>query len=359
MDVLTRAKELIEAARQGEEDDTLRPRQDALLHAWETGSEAGQADAVAAMSAAIEDPSIDPGSGAVLAITAGALVEGGADTSIVGTALLERLPAILTMAKRFQDACVADLSADADEDDESAVEIFDHMVPLEHVRTHARDDVEGALAWQGLDRWALPTIACLTRDPKLRGVARSRPQLRRLAYETQGYNGFLTMALDILDDETLVVLHPASAQGYEVTISGVAVNFDLHVLLADLLIREEPDGLPGQRPNPIAVRNILGQDVQGDLTVVGPWNLHDWRALQSDGTLAEDSDFWIWNEGRPADIPTFEGQRVVLIGPPPYSRSWHGQRTFGGLCPDVTLRRTLDASAVRAWMAKLSSAPRS
>jgi len=333
MDALTRANALIDAARSGEEDDTLRPRQDALLEAWDASAE-GRTEAVAAMSRAIVDSSIDPGSGAVLAITAGALVEGGADTMAIGSALLERLPAVLGMAKRFRDRCLDSLAEDADEDDESAVEMSERLVPLEHVRHHAREDVEGALAWQGIDRWALPTIACLTRDPTLRSLARSRPQLRQLAYDTVGYRGFLTMALDILDDECLIVLHPATAQGFEITISGIAVNFDLHLLLADLLIRDG-DGLPGERPNPIAVRNVLGEDVQGDLTCVGPWNLHDWRALQTDGSLAEESDFWIWNEGRPADIPTFEGQRVVLIGPPPYSRSWHGQRTFGGLRPTL------------------------
>ncbi len=358
MDVLERANALIEAARNGEEDDTLRPRQEALLGAWDTSADEGRTEVVAAMSRAIEDPSIDPGSGALLAITAGAMVESGADTMAIGSALLGRIPAVLGMAKRFQDRCLDCLAEDADEDDESAVEMLERRVPLEHVRHHAREDVEGALAWQGLDRWALPTIACLTRDPTLRSLARDRPQLRQLAYETLGYSGFLTMALDILDDETLLVLHPATEQGFEVTISGIAVNFDLHLLLADLLIRDGSDGIPGERPNAIAVRNVLGEDVRGDLTCVGPWNLHDWRALQADGSLIEESDFWIWNEGRPADIPAFEGQRVVLISPPPYSRSWHGQRTFGGLCPELSVRRTLDEATVRAWMTKLASAPR-
>ncbi len=87
------------------------------------------------------------------------------------------------------------------------------------------------------------------------------------------------------------------------------------------------------------------------------------RSGEEDDTLRPRQDALLaaWDtsaEGRPADIPTFEGQRVVLIGPPPYSRSWYGQRTFGGLRPALSVSRTLEVAAVRAWMTTLASAPR-
>ena len=53
--------------------------------------------------------------------------------------------------------------------------------------------------------------------------------------------------------------------------------------------------------------------------------------------LMTGSAYWIWNEGVPADIPTFEGTRVVLLGPPPYERSWNSVRRFPDLAVDLHL----------------------
>ncbi len=60
--------------------------------------------------------------------------------------------------------------------------------------------------------------------------------------------------LQILDNEELIVLHPALRRGYRVRISGIGDNFQLHTLLADALIGDPAQGwLPGERPDPVVV----------------------------------------------------------------------------------------------------------
>jgi len=96
-------------------------------------------------------------------------------------------------------------------------------------------------------------------------------------------------------------------------------------------------------------------------TLTGAFNLWNWTGLQADGTLPKPgsaSDHWIWNEGVPADIVPFEGQRVVILGPPPYSRSWRGGLIFNGMIPELVVTEKLTKDEVRSWFRKLAAAPK-
>ena len=89
----------------------------------------------------------------------------------------------------------------------------------------------------------------------------------------------------------------------------------------------------------------------------------NWTGLQPDGTLidglAQDAaDHWIWNEGCPADIVPFEGRRIVLLGPSPYSRHWRAGRQFSGMTGELEVERTLPAADVKAWLTRLRSTNR-
>ncbi len=295
----------------------------------------------------------------VAAITAGAFVELGGDTRVLGEVLIAHLPEVLGPAGRFVKACQKALPDDYEPgEDTQMLSVGDEMVPLELVRQVGAGDFEGGVAWQALDYWALPCIACLTRDQGLRDLARRTPQVRNLAFEAVGYRGFLTTALDLLDDEVLLVLHPSTQQGYEVRISGVATNFDLQVLLADALVKDEtsgPDGgIAGRRPTAAVVRATRGEATE-PAPCEGHWNVYDGRALAS-GSLPDPvpSELWIWNEGRPSDIPEVEGRRVVVLAAPSYSRTWTAQPIFNGLAPQLSLDRTLSEAEVRGWLGRLT-----
>ncbi len=60
---------------------------------------------------------------------------------------------------------------------------------------------------------------------------------------------------------------------------------------------------------------------------------------------------WIWNEGRPADIPRLGGERVVVLDPPPYLRSWTAGRAYPLMRPSVDVQRVLAAGEAERWLA--------
>jgi hypothetical protein len=70
------------------------------------------------------------------------------------------------------------------------------------------------------------------------------------------------------------------------------------------------------------------------------------------------TDHFIWNEGVPADILPFEGTRMVLIGPAPFSRSWNGGRPFHGMRASLEVVEALEPTAVQEWVGRITTAVR-
>ena len=68
------------------------------------------------------------------------------------------------------------------------------------------------------------------------------------------------------------------------------------------------------------------------------------------------SALWIWGEGEPRDVPQFGDERVVVVGPPSYERSWGLGQVFSALRPRVEVVDELDADAVEAWLARAQQA---
>src|SRR5262249_45321629 len=137
------------------------------------------------------------------------------------------------------------------------------------------------------------------------------------------HRSFLATILQVLDEESLLVLHVEQKKGFDVRISGIADNFQLHTLLAGAIIGPPPKGwVQGEAPSPRAVAESRDGpiDPRGGDAVAGAFNLCNWTALQPDGSLPKGQGkdaaaHWIWNEGCPADIVPFEGRRIVLLGP--------------------------------------------
>jgi hypothetical protein len=110
---------------------------------------------------------------------------------------------------------------------------------------------------------------------------------------------------------SVTILHPSTSHGFAVTLNGLHDNFDLH----DLIVEHLTGATDGLIPRAQPVRRGYGV-----------FNLWNWTAAQPDGTLSADAmstDHWIWNEGTPTDIREHNGQRIVLLGPPPYPRAWN------------------------------------
>lgn len=149
----------------------------------------------------------------------------------------------------------------------------------------------------------------------------------------------------VLDDEPLVVLHRASGRGYQVTISGIADNFQLHTLLAATLIGDAAHGfLDGEPPTDAMVASATeGEDLTPEGGIVGQFNLVDYAGK------------WIFNEGRPADIPALDGQRVIVLDPPPYPRTWNAGRAYPLMKPAITIDRMLDPEESAGWLSRVAA----
>jgi hypothetical protein len=198
-----------------------------------------------------------------------------------------------------------------------------------------------AEAWFTGDGWVQPVLYLSQR----KDVRASLPQRARLLAATEAVAEQVNTAhwllglLLVLDDEALIVLHRATGRGYRVTISGIGDNFQLHTLLAVNLIGDESRGMiPGKPPTP--AETAAASD--GDLTPPG--------GIKGNFNLVDAYGKWIWNEGRPADIPHLEGTRVVVIDPPPYGRSWNAGRAYPLMRPAVTVDEILPAAEAARWL---------
>lgn len=57
-------------------------------------------------------------------------------------------------------------------------------------------------------------------------------------------------------------------------------------------------------------------------------------------------------------MPPFEGRRVILLGPPSYSRTRRAQRLFSKLPARLEVERVLAKAEVYEWMKRLAVASR-
>lgn len=346
-----------------------------------------------------------------VAITAGTLVENGADAAPLARVLLEKIPEVLRAARRYADLCLADprtpaageddesldededsidddevLADDLDEgeedwseeeaedwteedwseDDEDSDELeeggegeithVDQRPILREVfRDHLAEDRGGAAALAYLGSWTLPAIAAWTRDRDCLWRASQNEELVGLAermFDSEAH--WLRHLLGAQLDARWLVLCPLESRGFEVAVDGVVSNFDLHALLAAALI---PLGIPGESNPPEITDYLSGRGPAPQQNhVVGSWNLYDHRAAGHD--LRDGSrvpqKYWVWGEGIPNDVPTSDGRRILVVGPAAYVRTWGVGRTFSDLDARVEVLGELDADSYRRTLESLT-----
>lgn len=189
---------------------------------------------------------------------------------------------------------------------------------------------------------------------------------RRIARSTGGLvDGLHILAADhaaardladllvVQDDTIFLVLHPATRAGFRVGVEGLETNFQLHVLLGDLLA----DELGAERPDPRVVAVYRGTAVPGaELVGTASFGMHAGGGLQPDGRVPEGiggCDHWLWGASSPATIPYAEGERVILLGPPPFRMTWEVERRFPALCAGARIVERLDRATVQEWLMRL------
>lgn len=281
----------------------------------------------------------------LLASAAGFCVESGADAAACAEPVLGGVHRDLLDALEFARRWTAVGGAE-DELPEPDGKIIDDAL-LARLGDDAHEATRLALAWCSVEEWQPPALAVLCRSADVRHLHASTllPTCRELAALERHDLKCLTYALAVLDDEPLMVLHRPTGSGFEVRISGIGDNFQLHTLLAHVLVGG--GHVPGTAPSAESVRLATDPEPAGGRTeavATGAFEL-----LAPDGKR-------IWNEGLPADIPVVEGYRLLVLDEPLYRRSWNADRFFPHLPGTAKLTRVLSDDEARTWLARTSSA---
>lgn len=284
------------------------------------------------------------GMGGDLAQLAGSMADYGTDPAVVFPVLVGRATEAMEQAARFQQLHGEAFAEVPDADDPAQIEAtLERFVGGAAKRGMTEQDASMLVqAWFCGGQWVQPVLYLSQRKDvrtmppeRSRLIAAIEPMRERI-----GIANWLYGLLQVLDDEPLIVLHRASGRGFRVTISGIGDNFQLHTLLAAALIGDEAQGmLPGERPSDAEIAAASdGENLEPSGGIRGNFNLVD--------AYGE----WIWNEGRPADIPVLEGMRVVVIDPPPYERTWNAGRVYPLMPPTLTVHGPLPADEAARWL---------
>lgn len=264
-------------------------------------------------------PDVPPGPRGTIAVMVGACVERGADpvpcAPYVFAELAETLAAVGEFCERWAETGGGDFPDPEGGEPDPA--LFDRVGP------------EQALAWLTLPQWEMASVAMLSHAAVRTALdAALRERLLRAvgaATEASGHSfKCLTYALLVLD-EPLIVLHRPTGTGYALSMGGIGDNFQLHTLLADVLVGG--GHVPGRAPS--AQEAAVCRDQPGQVHTTGSFN------------LVTPTGEWVWNEGTPSDIPVVDGVRLLVLDPPPYERSWPSGRFFPNMTGDLVLERVL------------------
>jgi hypothetical protein len=217
-------------------------------------------------------------------------------------------------------------------------------------------------------RW-FEVIELCSVDPAARAaLADLQPRAAELEDECDGA-GWIAVMLRVLHEAPFVAIEWGTRLGLAGRMSGISENFQLHTLLMDefpqrgLRRKRLRSGNPSapwrtrRRVSPEIAANARGEGPQTHGgQILGAWNLYTYKAVRN-GALPDSSDqsmwpTWIWNEGTPAEIPELDGQRLIILAPPPYERGWSAQRTFARM-PASLDAHPLSRKEVDEWFAKL------
>ncbi|MFF4368321.1 hypothetical protein [Streptomyces sp. NPDC001594] len=272
---------------------------------------------------------VPPGPRAVVAVLIGACVERGADPLACAPAVFavagDAFGQAAVFCERWAEGGRGGLPGHEGEGLEEA--------------DFERIGFEPVMAWQALPQFEMACVAMLN-SPRVRREVPGRQELAAAVARVAELSGepfkCLAYALAVLDDEPLVALDRATGAGFALRASGIGDNFQLHTLLADALIGR---GLvEGRAPSAEAV--ACCRDQPGMVPTTGSFDL-----VGADGE-------WIWNEGKPADIPVVDGVRLVVLDPPAYQRSWPAGRFFPGMTGELVYDRALTPAESAALLAR-------
>jgi hypothetical protein len=168
----------------------------------------------------------------------------------------------------------------------------------------------------------------------------------------------LQVLLQLLENEPLVVIDMAQRRGFLGSFGGVVDNQHLLTLLLDTYVQQLVFGKPLVSYDVAQCAQGLGPCRVSDNAVQGAWNVYTYRAVNEKQMLPEARDLkankhWVWPDKTPDQIPTLDGFRVLLLGPPSYPRVWSFERKFRHVRAGIKVDRELTKLDLRAWLDRI------
>ena len=342
----------LEAAVAGQDPADFEAACQSLQHVLGNGRPGELVDVGARLTALL--PVVPPWPRAYVAVMVGACVEGGADPVACSEPILnglrEALTGALLFAERWERAGGGKELPQPESDDDPDRDDPDRAVELLGGQ-HAPDALRAVTGWWTLHLWELAAVAVLSHTG-VRTAAATSGVLAELLRLADGYAGVghelkcLTYAAKTMQDEELLVLDRPTGTGYLVRMSGLTDNFQLHTLLAHVLVGG--GHLKGEAPSAAAVAACRNADIAPEQRphTVGAFNL-----VSPDGS-------WIWNEGTPSDIPVLDGVRTLVLDRAPYRRGWPAGRFIPGIEGELTLVRVLSPQESSTALSKVAEPKR-
>lgn len=269
-------------------------------------------------------------------------------------------------------------------------------------------DVDGYLAWRSLGKLFPTVINVCSYDKEARRDALSRTSMRDDVRKLQGASSdihHLHTFLEMMNEETLIVLHPQRRQGFEVVVHGICHMQELQPVL-EATLHGDPNGgwLDAPRQSQAVLDCFQGKGpMQTDLVTTNNWSYFSWPALCEDGrvlgrthlevnildqdvpvqsvlhdvdapesfggehqeraleqplleTLEHDiapNRFWVETNSTPHDFLPFDGKRVVLMTNPISRVQWRAFRSYPYLAGEMEVKRIFTPEEVESWLERL------
>ncbi|WP_017586561.1 hypothetical protein [Nocardiopsis ganjiahuensis] len=287
-----------------------------------------------------------PGIIADLSVVAGALVEMGTDPGPAGIEILHRLRTMGKGAIVFLRAW--ERTGGGTPPDPDAVTADAEARVAADLGT---DAPAATMCWWTIRRHGLAAKTMLSessvrahirRDPSLHAeLVAIANQLSDLLTEFDQVRALLRMA----EATSALVMDRASGRAFRVLFDGIGDNFQLHTLLADALIGPNGQGLPGDAPDPRWTASFRDSPVDPAAHTVWGW----WNMVAHDGA-------WVWNEGVPAEIPTIDGEHVLVLDEQPYPRSWNAGRRHAHVRGWLEVESELSEDEAALWWKRVAPA---
>ncbi len=223
-------------------------------------------------------------------------------------------------------------------------------------------------AWVGIGMLSLGLMSRISSSRPLRDILRSADKIAERCSRLDNYCdtvGFVPHILNMVEEETVLLLSPATGNGVEVSLREIDSNNLFFTLVQFVLYHEEL--LKPLGAQPFTYREIVERIARHEPVADEEWpeqlyesdcfGYYTYPALQPDGSYNEMGA--VWGEGTLDEVPKLDGRYVILLTKPSIQRSWGNAfiaSTHSRLQPEVKLTRRLSKEETAEWLNKISAA---